>query len=55
MQNAKCKVQKKIKKYINPEIEITKLNERDVITTSPGTAGPTVDEEFDSWKVGSEF
>jgi len=51
MQNAKCKVQNEMKRYIHPEIEIVKIDERDVITTSPGTFGPTVEEEFESWKI----
>lgn len=41
-----------MKKYEVPELEITEVTERDVITTSLGTMGPTVDEEFNSWRIG---
>ena len=41
-----------MKKYEMPICEITKLNEDDIITTSPGTMGPTVDEEAGDWGLG---
>ena len=33
-----------MKKYFNPEIEIVELSVNDVITTSPGTETPPMDE-----------
>lgn len=44
-----------MKKYVSPEFEFTKIDERDVITTSPGTMGPTVDEESGSWGMEIGF
>ena len=41
-----------MKKYENPSLEIVKINDTDIITTSPGTTGPTVDEENGSWGLG---
>ena len=40
-----------MKKYETPKLEITIIEERDVITTSPGTFGPTIDEDFGVWDV----
>ena len=41
-----------MKKYEIPEIEVTKIDYTDVITTSPGTSGPVVDEDLGGWGVG---
>ena len=41
-----------MKKYESPMLEVTSVKETDVITTSLGTMGPTVEEEFNSWKIG---
>ena len=41
-----------MKKYFNPEIEIVKLSVDDVITTSPGTETPTMDETDGNWQMG---
>ena len=41
-----------MRKYESPELEVTSVKKTDVITTSPGTMGPTVEEEFNSWKIG---
>ena len=41
-----------MKRYDMPEIEIIKIDYSDVITTSPGTSGPVVDEDDGSWGVG---
>ena len=38
-----------MKKYEMPIVEITEIKEDDVITTSPGTMGPTIDEESGTW------
>ena len=40
----------KMKKYINPEIEVVELNSTDVITTSPGTEMPKYDEDDGIWE-----
>ena len=37
-----------MKKYIEPNIEIILINE-DIITSSPGTRLPAIDEEDGSW------
>ena len=39
-----------MKKYINPEIEIVKLSEDDIITTSPGTETPWYEESDGIWE-----
>lgn len=44
-----------MKKYESPMLEITKIEAKDIITTSPGTTGPTVDEESNAWGVGIGF
>ena len=38
-----------MKKYIIPEVEIIELNDSDIITTSPGTTGPEIDEDDGPW------
>ena len=38
-----------MKKYVNPEIEIVELSIDDVITTSPGTETPPMDEMDGNW------
>ena len=39
-----------MKKYLNPEIEIVKLEANDVITTSPGTETPRYEESDGIWE-----
>jgi len=51
MQNAKCKVQNEMEKYINPEIEVLKLSSKDIITTSPGTETPWYEESDGVWDL----
>ena len=41
-----------MKKYLNPEIEIVKLEANDVITTSPGTETPLYEESDGIWEFG---
>ena len=41
-----------MKKYENPSFEIVNISSTDIITTSPGTSGPTVDEGSGDWGVG---
>ena len=41
-----------MKKYESPKLEVTEVDTSDIITTSLGTMGPTVEEEFNSWKIG---
>jgi len=50
MQNAKCKVQNEMKRYLNPEIEVVEINTSDVITTSPGTETPWYEESDGIWE-----
>lgn len=38
-----------MKKYINPELEIIKLEAKDVITTSPGTETTPKDDNDGIW------
>lgn len=40
-----------MKKYINPEIEITDVTSEDIITTSPGTTTNPYDENDGSWEL----
>ena len=40
-----------MKKYMNPEIEVTDVTEEDVITTSPGTTTTPRDEEDGNWEL----
>ena len=42
--------ERKVKKYLNPEIEIVKLEANDVITTSPGTEIPWYEESDGIWE-----
>ena len=42
----------KIKKYINPEIEVVEISVNDVITTSPGTETPWYEENDGIWEMG---
>ena len=41
-----------MKKYENPILEIVETNDSDIITTSPGTTGPTIDEDNGNWGFG---
>ena len=43
--------ERKVKKYLNPEIEIVKLEANDVITTSPGTDTPWYEESDGIWEI----
>ena len=40
-----------MKRYENPEIEILKLAEEDIITTSPGTETSPKDEDDGIWDL----
>ena len=40
-----------MKKYINPEIEVTEFDTKDVITTSLGTETPSVEETDGIWSL----
>ena len=40
-----------MKKYENPEIEIVKLCDEDIITTSPGTETSPKDEDDGIWDL----
>ena len=40
-----------MKKYTTPEILVTVLGEEDIITTSPGTETPKLDESDGIWDL----
>ena len=40
-----------MKKYIDPEIEVVKLEASDVITSSPGTETPWYEESDGIWDL----
>ena len=40
-----------MKKYINPELEVIKLESEDIITTSPGTETTPKDENDGIWDL----
>jgi len=50
MHNAELE-ERRMKKYLNPEIEIVKLSTDDVITTSPGTETPWYEESDGIWEL----
>ena len=41
----------KMKKYMNPEIEVVEINTSDILTTSPGTETPWYEETDGSWEI----
>lgn len=41
-----------MKKYINPELEVIKLESEDIITTSPGTETTPKDDNDGIWDLG---
>ena len=50
MKNLKLKVKSEMKKYVNPEFEVVKINTSDIITTSPGTETPWYEESDGNWE-----
>ena len=40
-----------MKKYINPEIEVVKVMASDIITSSPGTETPKLEENDGLWDL----
>lgn len=40
-----------MKKYVNPEIEVVKVETLDVLTTSPGTETPWYEENDGIWEL----
>ena len=40
-----------MKNYLSPEIDVVKLNESDIITTSPGTETTPKDENDGIWDL----
>ena len=42
--------ERKVEKYLNPEIEVVELEANDVITTSPGTETPWYEESDGIWE-----
>ena len=45
------RLEKEMKNYINPEIEIVEINTSDVLTTSPGTETPWYEESDGIWDL----
>ncbi len=43
-----------MKKYSNPEIEIVKVDNSDVVTASPGTETPWYEENDGSWEISAK-
>ena len=42
---------RRMKKYMNPEIEVVEVNTSDIITTSPGTETPWYEENDGIWSL----
>ena len=40
-----------MKKYLCPELDVVELKENDIITTSPGTETPVMDENGGIWDL----
>ena len=40
-----------MKKYLDPEIEVVEINAKDIITTSPGTETPKLEENDGIWDL----
>ena len=45
------RLKNEMKNYINPEIEVVKLSNEDVLTTSPGTETPWYEENDGVWEL----
>ena len=45
------RLEKEMRKYINPEIEVVEVNASDVLTTSPGTETPWYEESDGIWEL----
>ncbi len=48
------RLEKEMKNYINPEIEVVEINTSDVLTTSPGTETPWYEENDGSWEISAK-
>ena len=42
-----------MKEYVTPELELIELDEKDIITTSPGTETTTKDENDGIWDLNA--
>lgn len=42
-----------MKEYVTPELELIKLDEKDIITTSPGTETTPKDENDGIWDLNA--
>ena len=51
MNSEEVRLEKEMKNYINPEIEVVEVNVNDIITTSPGTETPSVEENDGIWDL----
>ena len=52
MKSEEVRLEKTMKKYTNPEIEVLELQNSDIITTSPGTETPWYEENDGIWEMG---
>ena len=41
-----------MKEYVNPKIDVVKIESADIITTSPGTETPWYEENDGIWELG---
>ena len=48
------RLEKEMKNYINPEIEVVELKINDILTTSPGTETPPYEETDGSWEISAK-
>ena len=46
------RLKNEMKNYIDPEIEVIKIQATDIITTSPGTETPWYEENDGVWELG---
>ena len=51
MNSEEVRLEKKMKNYINPEIEVVELKINDILTTSSGTETPPYEETDGSWEI----
>ena len=51
MNSEEVRLEKEMKNYINPEIEVVELKINDILTTSPGTETPWYEETDGSWEI----
>ena len=50
MNSEEVRLEKEMKNYINPEIEVVEVKASDIIVTSPGTETPWYEESDGIWE-----